>query len=368
MPKTQGFQHSTHIFILIERGCSIVAKLKLLVLFGGSSNEYQNSLASAASILRALNPEKYEIVPVGINKKGRWLYYPGDYEEIANDKWTEDPDCSPAILSPDPAHRGILILDDDSFSLKRIDVIFSVLQGKYGEDGAIQGLCELSHIPYVGNGILSSAVCRNKAMTHALLTAAGIPMPHWTAVSLRNLNRLDREYDRIEEKLEYPLYVKPAGSDDAIGAGTAHNREELATTVKRAFTQDSTVLVEELVEGREFRIGVFGYDPPFASFVGELTGEGEHKMVIPADLEDTTVRIIRELAIDAFCTLECSSLALFDVYCTDRGDILLGEVNTMPELFEVAAYPALMSDLGMRYPYLLEKLIEQAIEHSDRSF
>lgn len=345
-----------------------MAKLKLLVLFGGTSNEYQNSLASAVSILRTLNPEQYEIVPVGINKKGRWLYFPGDYGEIENDKWTENPDCSPAVLSPDPAHRGILILDDDTFSLKRIDVIFSVLQGKYGEDGAIQGLCELSHIPYVGNDILSSAVCRNKAMTHALLTAAGIPMPHWVAVSILSLNCLDREYDRIEEKLDYPVYVKPAGSNDAIGAGIAHNREELAATVKRAFTQDSTVLVEELVEGREFRIGVFGYDPPIASFVGEISGEGEHKIIIPADLDDTAVRIIRELATDAFRTLECSSLALFDFYCTERGDILLGEVNTMPELFEAAAYPALMSDLGMRYPYLLDKLIEQAIEHSDRSF
>lgn len=345
-----------------------MAKLKLLVLFGGTSNEYQNSLASAASVLRTLSSERYEIVPVGINKKGRWLYFPGDYDEIADGTWVENPDCSPAILSPDPAHRGILILEDGSYSLKRIDVIFSVLQGQFGEDGAIQGLCELCCIPYVGNGILSSALCRNKAMTHALLTSAGIPMPNWISVSQRNLNRLEHEYDRIEDALEYPMFVKPSGSNSAVASGIAEDRSQLSKLVKRAFTQDGTVLVEEYVSGREFRVGVFGYDLPFASFAGELIDGGNGKMIIPAELDDTTVRIIREMTISAFCALECTALALFDVYWTERGDILLGEVNTMPELTEIAAYPELMADLGMRYPYLLEKLIEQAVEHSDRSF
>ena len=340
-----------------------MARSKLLVIFGGVSGEYESSLASAASILRVINTEKYEIVPVGINKKGRWLYFPGETEEIENGKWTENPDCSPAILSPDPAHRGVLIMEDGSYTLKRIDVVFSVLQGKYGEDGAIQGLCELSHIPYVGNGILGSAVCRNKAITHALLTAAGIPMPHWIAVSQRNLNRLEREYERIEEQFEYPVYVKPASSNSSIASGIAANRAELAAHVKRAFTQDSTVLVEELVHGREFRIGVFGYDLPFASFVGEMK---DGAVTVPADLDDTTAQTIRELAITAYQTLECRSLALFDLFCTERGDILFGEVNTLPELTELSVYPQLMADLGMRYRYLLEKLIEQAVEHADR--
>ncbi len=340
-----------------------MAKLRLLILFGGASNEYETSCKTAAAILHTLQDDRFEIVPVGISKKGRWLYFPGETEEIGSGKWIENPDCSPAVLSPDPAHRGILILEDGSYTLKRIDVVFSVLQGKYGEDGAIQGLCELSHIPYVGNGILGSAVCRNKAVTHTLLTAAHIPMPHWTAVSQRNLSRLEREYERIEEQLEYPVYVKPASSNSSIASGIAANRAELAAHVKRAFTQDSTVLVEELVHGREFRIGVFGYDLPFASFVGELK---DGALTVPADLDDTTAQTIRELAITAYQTLECRSLALFDLFYTKRGDILFGEVNTLPELTENAIYPVLMGDLGMRFRYLLEKLIEQAIEHADR--
>lgn len=344
-----------------------MAKIKLLVLFGGASNEYAASLASAAAVLRILQNDQYEVVPVGITKKGRWLYFPGGRDEIADGTWAENSDCSPAILSPDPAHRGILILEDGSYTLKRIDVIFSVLQGQFGEDGAIQGLCELSHIPYVGSGVLGSALCRNKAMTHAVLTAAGIPMPKWVAVSQRNLSRLDREYDRIEEQLEYPLYIKPSCSDSSAASGIAENREQLAAMVKRAFTKDSTVLVEEFVEGREFRIAVFGYDPPFASFVGE-TAHSDGSMTVPSSLDDTTVRIIRSLAISAFEVLECQSLALFDVYCTERGDILFGEVNTMPELTEDADFPVLMSDLGVRYPYLIEKLIEHAVEHAEHGF
>ena len=340
-----------------------MAKTKVLVLFGGASNEYETSCRTAAAILHTLEDDRFEIVPVGISKKGRWLYFPGETEEIGSGKWVENPDCSPAVLSPDPAHRGILILEDGSYTLKRIDVVFSVLMGKYGEDGAVQGLCELSHIPYVGNGILGSAICRSKAVTHSVLSTAGIPMPHWTTVAQRNISRLEREYDRIEEQLFYPVYVKPSSCNSSVASGIAADRAELAAHVKRAFTQDSTVLIEELVHGREFRIGVFGYDLPFASFVGELTADG---LTVPADLDDTTAQTIRELAITAYQALECRSLALFDLFYTERGDILFGEVNTLPELTEHAIYPELMGDLGMRFRYLLEKLIEQAIEHSDR--
>jgi len=345
-----------------------MAKIKLLVLFGGSSNDYGESLASAASVLKALPEDKYEVVPVGINKKGRWLYYPGGYEEIASGKWSENPDCTSAILSPDPAHRGILILEDGSYTLKRIDVIFSLLQGIYGEDGSIQGLCELSHIPYVGNGISASAICRNKALTHTLLQNAGIPIPNWISVSQRSLSRLDRECDHIEAGMDYPLYVKPSGSDSAAASGIAHDREQLTMLIKRAFTQDNTVLVEELCEGREFRVAVFGYDLPFASFVGELNRSEDLPMTIPAELEEETVKIMRETAIAAYQVLGCCALALIDFYYTVRGDILLGEVNTMPALSDHAPYPSLMADLGMRYPYLIEKLIEQAAERADRVF
>lgn len=353
-----------------------MAKIRLLLLFGGSSSEYADSLRSAACVMRTLRREQhdplYDIIPVGISPKGRWLFFPGDPAQIEDGSWVESSDCSPAVLSPDPAHKGILVLEDTGYTLRRVDVIFSLLRGKYGEDGAVQGLCELSRIPYVGNGILSSAVCRNKAMTHALLETAGIHVPHWYAVGQRSLSYLDRECENIEKKLSYPMFVKPSGSDSGMAASIANDRAELLAAVKRAFTQDTTVLVEELASGQEFRVAVFGYDLPFASFVGRLRGKTDKELIIPPNpnelegLDDTTVQIIRETALHAYSVLECRALALFDFYITERGEILLGEVNTMPVLAEHDAYPALMANLGMRYSYLLEKFIEQAAEHADR--
>ena len=344
-----------------------MAKRKVLVLFGGTNNEYDESRKSAVAVLNALPSDQYELIPVGISKKGRWLYFPGDCAEIAADTWDQSPDCSPAILSPDPAHRGILILEDTEYSLKRIDVIFSLLHGQFGEDGSVQGLFELSHIPYVGNGILGSALCRSKVYTHLLLNHAGIQTPNWTSVTQRNLNRLDRECERIEASLEFPLYVKPSGSDSSAASRIVRNHDELAAAIKLAFTRDTQVLIEEFIEGREFRVGVFGYDLPFASFVGEIIHENDGKtLMIPAELDDSTASAMRQTAIEAFCALDCKELALLDLYHSVRGDILIGEVNTMPALSEHESYPRLMADLGMRYPYLLEKLIQQAIEHADR--
>lgn len=344
--------------------------MKVLVLFGGTSVENEQSLRSASAVISTLPEDKYEVVPVGISRKGRWLYFPGDVSEIIDGSWEKNSDCSPAILSPDPAHRGILILDDETYALKRIDIILSLLHGAYGEDGSVQGLCELSHIPYVGNGILGSAVCRNKAMAHQILSGCGIRTPKWYSIMQRDLNRLEAKCEDVENTLGYPVFVKPASCEGAKGANTANCREELLKAIKLAFTQDSTVLIEQLITGRELRIGVFGYDLPFASFVGELSrdAEGKESLVIPADIDDTTHSIVREIAIQAYTALDCKELALFDFFLAENGEILLGEVNTMPTFAEDSPYPMLMNDLGMHYGYLLEKLIEQALEHADRGF
>ncbi len=342
-----------------------MAKMKVLILFGGTSTDYEQSLHSATAVLQALPEEQFEAIPIGISKKGRWLYFPGDVSEIISGEWEQNPDCSPAVLSPDPAHRGILILEDDTFSLKRVDIIFSLLHGAYGEDGAVQGLCELSHIPYIGNGILGSAVCRNKAMAHEILNAMGIRTPKWFSISQRNLSRLEQKCEEAEELLGFPVFVKPASCDASKGTNIARTHEELVTAVKLAFTQDSTVLIEQLIEGRELRIAVFGYDLPFASFVGEMK---DGTITVPCEIDDTLGAAVRDIALQAYTALDCKELALFDFFLAANGEILLGEVNTMPSLAEDAPYPVLMNDLGMRYTYLLEKLIEQALEHADRGF
>lgn len=345
---------------------SVMAKIKVLVLFGGATEtEYRHSLRSAADVLQAIPEDKYEVIPLGLNKRGRWLYFQGSYAEIADGSWERNPDCIPTLLSPDAAHHGLLILEDEVLTHKRVDVILSLISDRCGEDGSVQGLCELSRIPYVGNNVLGSAISHNKKIAHTLLNAAGIRTPKWIAVSQRDLSRLERECERIEQELGYPVFVKPASVDSAFGENAAHNRDELLTAMKRAFTQDATILVEQFIHGRELCVGVFGYDLPFASFVGEKIGD---TVQVPADIEEFISETIRNIALNAFCALECRGLALVDFYITANDEILLDEVNTIPALSKQSPYSVLLADLGMRYSYLLDKLIEQAIEHSDRGF
>lgn len=340
----------------------IMAKIKVLVLFGGvTADEYRQSLIAAADVLKAIPEDKYEIIPLGRNARGRWLYFQGSYAEIADGSWEHNPDCIPTVLSPDAAHHGILITDDEGFTHKRIDVVFSLMSDCSGEDGSIQGLCELTGIPYVGNNVLGSAIAHNKKIANTLLNAAGIATPKWIAVSRRSLSRLERECENIEQKIGYPVFVKPACVDSTFGENAAHNREELLTAMKRAFTKDCTILVEQFVVGKELCVGIFGYDMPFATFVGE---KKDGSVIVPVELDQLLSDTIRELALKAFVALECRGLALVDFRFTECGEILMDEVNTAPSLSANAAYPLLMEDLGMRYGYLLEKLIEQAMEHA----
>ncbi|MBE6847706.1 MAG: ATP-grasp domain-containing protein [Ruminococcus sp.] len=343
-----------------------MAKTKVLVLFGGTTaDEYRQSLASAAHVLSAIPEDKYEIIPLGRNARGRWLYFQGSYAEIADGSWERNPDCIPTVLSPDAAHHGILITDDEGFTHKRVDVVFSLMSDCCGEDGSVQGLCELTRIPYVGNNVLGSAISHNKKIANTLLNAADIPTPKWVAVSQRSLSRLERECEIIEQKLGYPVFVKPAGVDSAFGENAAHNREELLTAMKRAFTKDATILVEQFVTGRSLCVGIFGYDLPFATFVGEKIG---NTVRVPADLDEEIAEAARNMALEAFRVLEGRGLALVDFHYAENGALLLDELNTAPDLSADAPYPTLMNDLGMRYSYLLDKLIQQAMEHADRGF
>lgn len=339
-----------------------MARIKVLVLFGGmTANEYRQSLIAAANVLKAIPEDKYEVIPLGRNARGRWLYFQGSYAEIADGSWERNPDCIPTVLSPDAAHHGILITDDEGFTHKQVDVVFSLMSDRSGEDGSVQGLCELTGIPYVGNNVLSSAIAHNKKIANTLLNAAGIATPKWVAVSQRSLSRLDRECESIEQMLGYPVFVKPACVDSAFGENAAHCREELLTAMKRAFTKDCTILVEQFIVGKELCVGVFGYDMPFATFVGE---KKDGSVIVPADLDALLADTARDLALKAFVTLECRGLALVDFHFTESGEILVDEVNTAPSLAANAAYPLLMEDLGMHYGYLLDKLIQQAIEHA----
>lgn len=357
-----------------------MSKIKVAVLFGGVSSEHDISLISATNVIENMPKDKYEAICIGITKKGRWLYYPGDVGNIVSGKWKEDTDCASAIISPDPLHKGIIILENGEYTTKKIDVVFPVLHGKNGEDGTIQGLLDLARIPYVGCGLLASASCMDKTHTHSVLDFNGIRTADWRMLGLRDLNKLEKRCAEIADALGFPVFVKPANAGSSIGINKAENLEALKEAVKFAFSHDNKVVIEEYIKGRELEVAVFGYDSPFASFVGEIGKSNDFydyeskyinnsvKLIIPADIPEDSVKEIRTTAINAYKAMGCKGLARVDFFLTTQGEVVLNEINTMPGFTSISMYPKLMENLGMTYGYLIDKLIEQAIDNAERNY
>ena len=357
-----------------------MSKIKVAVIFGGASSEHDISLISASNIIRNMPEDKYRVTCIGITKKGRWLYYPGDVSGIESGEWEKDPDCTSAVISPDPLHKGIIIMENGEYTLKKIDVVFPVLHGKNGEDGTVQGLLELSKIPYVGCGLLSSAACMDKAYTHTVLDNNGIKTAKWKMLNHRNINHLDDACRDIAEELGFPMFVKPANSGSSIGINKADDLQALKEAIKIAFSHDNKVIIEEFIKGQELEVAVFGYDAPFASFVGEIGKSNDFydydskyinnsvALHIPARIPYERVKDFRAVALDAYKAMGCKGLARVDFFLTDDGEIVLNEINTMPGFTSISMYPKLMEDVGMTYGYLIDKLLEQAIENSYKNY
>lgn len=357
-----------------------MSKIRVAVIFGGASSEHDISLLSASNIIQNMPSDKYSVICIGITKKGRWLYYPGDVSSISTGEWEKDPDCSSAIISPDPLHRGIITIENGDASVKKVDVVFPVLHGKNGEDGSIQGLLDMARIPYVGCGLLASASCMDKTHTHSILDYNNIKTAKWRMLGHRNLNHLDKECASIAQELGFPLFVKPANCGSSIGINKVHDMEGLKEAVKIAFSHDNKVIIEEFIEGRELEVAVFGYDSPFASFVGEIDTASdfydyESKYIknstslhIPADIPDESAKEIRDIAVKAYKAMCCKGLSRVDFFLKKDGTVILNEINTMPGFTSISMYPKLMENLGVSYGYLIDKLIEQAIDNADRNY
>ncbi|MDR0983996.1 MAG: D-alanine--D-alanine ligase [Ruminococcus sp.] len=350
-------------------------KKKIAVIFGGASSEHDISLVSAANVIRNISEDKYDVLKVGISKTGHWMLYPGPVSAIADGSWEKDPDNTSAILSPDTLHKGIIVINEGSVTLVKVDAIFPVLHGKNGEDGTVQGLFKLSGIPFVGCGVLSSAICMDKAMTHTVLDYNGIKTAKWEVINETDKNYINDICEKTANKLNYPLFVKPANAGSSIGVRKAENFAELLSAVHSAFTHDTKVIIEQFVQGREIEVAVFGYSKPFASLAGEIKTAGgfydyESKYVnnttelfIPAEIPWDVVTEIRETALKAYKVLNCKGLSRIDFFLTEQNEIILNEVNTLPGFTDISMYPKLMEKAGMSQNYLIEKLIEKAIDN-----
>lgn len=389
-------------------------KLRVGILFGGRSSEHEVSLLSAASVLKAIDRRRFEVVPIGINKAGHWLTAgaakgllegakpaaPGRAEATAKKLRAGDPAATPgarvlaegepALLAPEPQQAsGSAALDSHAaLGGQRLDVVFPVLHGAFGEDGTIQGLFELAGIAYVGAGVLGSAAGMDKEIMKRLFANAKLPMVRHVTLLRAEWERAPRKaVARVEAALKYPVFVKPANAGSSVGITKAHDRKELAVALKLAARYDRKLVVEQGVGGkkaraREFEVGVLGNDEPKASVVGEIIPSKEFYdyeakylsegsiPVIPAPLSKAQTRQIREMAVAAFRACDLSGLARVDFLMEPEGRqrIYVNEVNTMPGFTSISMYPKLWQASGIGYKELITRLIGLALErHEEKS-
>ena len=353
-----------------------MSKIRVAVLFGGVSSEHEISLKSATNVIQNLPKDKYEVVPVGITKKGRWLFYPGDVKNIALGQWDSNPDCTPAVILPDPMYKGIMKIENDSFSFTKIDAVFPVLHGKNGEDGAVQGLLQLAGIPFVGCDMISSACCMDKVITNTLLDEAGIAQAKWLGLKEHEYKENGEEFiKKAEEYLGYPIFVKPANAGSSVGVSKATDKESLKKAIEKAFKEDTKLVLEEGITGKEIECAVLGNEEPIASLVGEIESCNDFydydakyineasKLYIPARIEQKISDEIRETAVRAYKALGCSGLARVDFFVREGDNkVLLNEPNTIPGFTSISMYPKMFQKSGVEYSELIDRLFTLACE------
>ena len=345
-------------------------KQTVCVLFGGQSTEYSISLRSTASVLENLDTERYDIVTVGITKDGSWRLYEGPYDAIEPDNWYCEGLKEAALVK-----GGLLVLEDGhTYTKRKIDFVFHVLHGKNCEDCTIQGLLELSGIPYVGAGVLTSCIGMDKAFAKLVFAASGIDQASWLVIQDYDMERFDEIAAQAEQKLGYPMFVKPANTGSSIGIGKAKDRAQLKAAVQEAFRFDRKVIVEEFMTGHEVECAVLGgYRNITASCVGEILASQEFytfdakysdhcpsTLVIPAELKPEISEKIRENAIRAFRALDGYGLSRVDFF-TDGSRVRINEINTMPGFTSISMYAKLFAQEGIPYRELLTRLIELAV-------
>ncbi|NJD03981.1 MAG: D-alanine--D-alanine ligase [Ruminiclostridium sp.] len=395
-------------------------KKRIAVIFGGQSSEHEVSRASAESVLKNIDSDKYEIEMLGITKDGRWLSYDGPVgligsgewqllaetkaiakgnrqaaylageqgslrsipgqSEISSSTYNENCDCLPSLS--DTSARGILKAAGAEREDKRIDVVFPVLHGCNGEDGTIQGLFELAGIPYVGCGVLGSALGMDKGYAKIVFEKEGIPQGKYIVFTRKQISRDEGGIaGQVETLLTYPCFVKPSNAGSSVGVSKAHDRRELIEALHFAARFDRRVLVEEFIDGSEVECAVLGNDEPVASAVGEVVpcnefydyeakynSEGNSTVIIPAQLPDEIIKKIRDYAVRAFKALDLSGLSRVDFFVNkNTGKVFINEVNTLPGFTSISMYPKLWEASGIPYPKLIEKLIDLAIERFEDS-
>jgi D-alanine-D-alanine ligase len=361
-------------------------KTRVAVLYGGKSGEHEVSLKSAASVLRSIDRERFEPVPVSIDKQGRWQCHDLRLIEATNGESLPIPADSPTIrLEPQGERTAILPADSAAPAIAPVDVVFPVIHGPLCEDGAVQGLLELAGAAYVGSGVLASAVGMHKDIAKRLAALAGLPVAPYLALSRRDWRRDPEESAKAAEgRLTLPVFVKPCNMGSSVGVHKVKRWEDLDAALSDAFKYDTKVLIEQGIDAREIEVAVLDGDPPVASVASELNAGPQHEFYsyeakyidqdgasvdLPAKLDAEQMARVRQLAIDAFLALECSGLARVDFFLDRQsGAFYFNEINTLPGFTAISMYPKMMEASGLPYPALITRLIELAQErHAERA-
>ena len=354
-----------------------MSRLRIGVLFGGRSTEHEVSILSAQSIITAMDPQRFEPVPLYIDKKGRWLVG-GSLKRLVG----EDAASEYVYLPPDPTQHSLVPAKDGVGrppSLPPLDVIFPVFHGLNGEDGTIQGVLELANLPYVGAGVLGSALGLDKIYMKRAFTAAGLPIVDYLPITRRQYEQDPNGFiTLVEERLGYPCFSKFANSGSSVGTTKAHDRTELVAGLRLASSFDRKLLVERAVDARELEVSVLGNDEPEASVVGEVVPAHEFydydakyldegsRLLIPAPIDADVAEEVRAMAVRVFQAVDAAGMARVDFFMERKsGRVVVNELNTIPGFTRISMYPKLWEASGLSYPKLIERLVELAIERFD---
>ena len=369
-------------------------KRRIAVIFGGQSSEHEVSRVSAESVIRNINKDKFDVIMIGITKDGRWLGYEGPVDKLGSGEWqaiaednlrysnvsrmvsNESLNNENKNLPVQVSARSIFKAAGAENEQEGIDAVFPVLHGCNGEDGTIQGMFELAGIPYVGPGVLASALGMDKAYSKIVFEKEGIPQGKYLVFTRKQIERdIGGIYARVEETLPYPCFVKPSNAGSSVGVGKAHDRKELLEHLIDAAKYDRKVLVEEFIDGREVECAVLGNDDPIASTVGEVVPcnefydykakyiDNNSEVIIPANLPEKTISEIRDYAVRAFKSLDCAGLSRVDFFVhRETGEVYINEINTLPGFTSISMYPKLWEASGIPYNELIERLIDLSVE------
>lgn len=352
-----------------------MSKLNVALIFGGKSGEHEVSLSSSASIYKHIDKSKYNVFTIGITKGGRWLYYEGCEENIKNGQWVNLANKNVEINLVPAGNKEVGILFEDG-RFEKIDVLFPVLHGPYGEDGTIQGLFEISQIPYVGCGVLASSVGMDKLVCKKVFSQIGLPQVDYTYTTKWEFNNNSlEELDKIEKILTYPIFVKPANLGSSVGISKANNREELIKGIDEALKFDDRIVLEQGINAREIEVAVLGNYDVKASLAGEIKPakdfydyedkyiNGSSTYDIPANINEYKMENIRKMAIEAFKGIDGKGLSRVDFFIEkETGEIFINEINTLPGFTNISMYPKMWEASGLNYSNLIDTLITLALD------